>query len=185
MNNIFKKILAAALSVALLSFGYLYSQDFRPLLFKVAEKKVSEIVASNTLDKNDFKLLFCGTGSPNRTVERGQPCTALIADGKLFLFDAGEGTIAKLIEYGAPIGQLKTIFLTHLHSDHISGVAEVLHNTALYGRRHEIETFGPPGTEKVAKGFELTYEEDLTERQRVLGPENLDIAQVFQVLKTF
>jgi glyoxylase-like metal-dependent hydrolase (beta-lactamase superfamily II) len=41
--------------------------------------------------------------------------------------------IAKLMEYQAPVLRLRTIFFTHLHSDHMSGVAEVLHNTWLYG----------------------------------------------------
>ncbi len=161
-------------------YGYLYSQDFRPLIYRAVEQTVAQVTASATVDKNDFKLLFCGTGSPNRTPDRGQPCTALVADGKLFLFDAGEGTTAQLTEFAAPTGALEAIFLTHLHSDHISGVAEVLHNTWLFGRRHITRTIGPPGTGKMLDGFTHAYEDDLHERTRVLGADNLNNNIVFE-----
>ncbi len=183
MNSLLKKLILLPLVTGCIAFGYLYSQDFRPLIFKITEQKIAQMVASATQNKNDFKLLFCGTGSPNRTESRGQPCTALVANGKLFLFDAGEGAIAKLIEYDAPIGVLDTIFLTHLHSDHMSGVAEVLHNTALYGRRNQVETIGPPGTQKLISSFAMAYQDDLEERQRVLGAEKLDPGIVFSGAK--
>jgi len=179
MNNLLKKLAVLLVITFSAVFGYLYSQDFRPLVFKITEQKVAQMVENATPDKEDFKLLFCGTGSPSRNVHRAQPCTALVANGKLFLFDAGEGAIAKLMEYGAPVGALDTIFLTHLHSDHMSGVAEVLHNTALYGRRHQVDTLGPPGTQKLIEGFAMAYHDDLEERQRVLGAEKLDPGIVF------
>lgn len=140
---------------------------------------MANIVTNNQVDQDKFSILFCGTGSPNRSTDRGQPCTALIADGKLFLFDAGEGAIGKLIEYNAPIGKLQSIFLTHLHSDHISGVAEVLHNTWLYGRRSSVDILGPPGTEHMINNFKAAYTEDLTERQRVLRAEKINAEVAF------
>jgi len=180
MKNSVKNTLAGLAIMLVMLTGYLYSQDFRPVVYKAAENSVAKIVASSGGIDDDFKLLFCGTGSPSRSPDRGQPCTALIAAGKLFLFDAGEGAIAKLTEFNAPLGQLHSIFLTHLHSDHISGVAEVLHNTWLYGRLHIVETVGPPGTLQIIKGFEHAYSLDLHERIRVLGPENLDSDTAFR-----
>lgn len=164
-----------ALAVSL----YLYAKDFRPIIYKVAEKSVAQVIESSQVNKADFKLLFCGTGSPNRTTDRGQPCTALVADGKLFLFDAGEGSLGKLTEYGAPLGSLHSIFLTHLHSDHISGVAEVLHNTWLYGRMSPAEIIGPPGTNEVIQGFEAAYLQDLDERTHTLGADAADKSLAF------
>lgn len=180
MKKLIKNTLFVLVTTVVMITGYLYSQDFRPVVYQAAENSVAKIVTSSSKIDNDFKLLFCGTGSPNRSPDRGQPCTALIAAGKLFLFDAGEGAIAKLTQYNAPLGQLHSIFLTHLHSDHISGVAEVLHNTWLYGRMHSVDTVGPPGTEQVVKGFEHSYSLDLHERMRVVGPENLDSATAFK-----
>lgn len=159
--------------------GYLYSVSFRPIVFALIDRQVEKIAEATTVDDDAFQLLFCGTGSPNRTPHRGQPCTALVAAGKLFLFDAGEGSIAKLAEYEAPLGRLHTIFLTHLHSDHVSGVAEVMHNSWLYGRRHELAVVGPPGTARMVAGFEAAYSDDLDERTRVLGIEAISPALAF------
>jgi len=173
-------VFLAALTLALIG-GYLYSQDFRPIIFAIVKNSIADLAASTQRDPGEFSILFCGTGSPNRTPDRGQPCTALIANGKLFLFDAGEGAIGKLAGARAPTGVLEAIFLTHLHSDHISGVAEVLHNTWLYGRRAPVRVAGPTGTGDIIKHFNSAYQLDLTERQRVLGVENIDPELAFPV----
>ena len=149
-------ILIGALAVVAIG-GYLYSQDFRPIIFAGVKSSIGELAASTQRDPEEFSILFCGTGSPNRTPDRGQPCTAMVANGKLFLFDAGEGAIGKLTEARAPTGVLEAIFLTHLHSDHISGVAEVLHNTWLYGRRTPVRVAGPAGTGDILKHFNGAY----------------------------
>lgn len=172
-------LLAIVTALAVIFAIYLFSQDFRPLIYASAKKSVADVINSSQVDENAFRLLFCGTGSPNRTTDRGQPCTALVADGKLFLFDAGEGALGKLTEYGAPLGSLHGIFLTHLHSDHISGVAEVLHNTWLYGRMSSTEIIGPPGTREVIQGFEAAYLQDLDERTHTLGPDAADKSLAF------
>jgi ribonuclease Z len=169
------KVFALAFALVTITLAiYLYVQDFRPIIYRAAENAVAAVVASTLQNESEFRLLFCGTGSPSRTPDRGQACTALVADGKLFLFDAGEGAIGRLSEYGAPSGRLQGIFLTHLHSDHISGVAEVLDNTWLYGRRTRADVIGPPGTSEMIDGFHAAYRHDLEERNRVLATENLD-----------
>lgn len=159
--------------------GYLYSLDFRPVIFNIAESTVKGMIVNANAKESDFQLLFCGTGSPNRSTARGQPCAALVANGKLFLFDAGEGAIGKLIEYSAPIGSLDTVFLTHLHSDHISGVAEVLHNTWLFGLAKPANVIGPPGTHMVLEGFDTTYKPDMEERSHTMGDESNEHKSVF------
>lgn len=179
MISLTKKLIAGLAVILIIAFGYLYSVDFRPLLLRVVETKVDQMINTSVQDDNEFKILFCGTGTPTRTVERGQPCLALVANGKLFLFDAGEGSLGKLLEYEAPIGKLEAIFITHHHSDHISGIAEVLHNTSLFARNYGVEVFGPPGTEQMLEGFDLAYGHDLEERQRVLGKEDLNITDIF------
>ncbi len=172
MKSLIIKIISAAFALVLIVGVYLYSQDFRPIIYKLAESEGANLIEGTTTDPNEFKILFCGTGSPNRSPDRGQPCTALIANGKLFLFDAGEGAIGKLVEYDAPINELEAVFITHLHSDHMSGIAEVLHNTWLFGRTEDNNVIGPPGTEKLLDGIKKAYEDDIYERVRTVGEEN-------------
>ena len=174
------KTAAGILAAFLLALGgWLHATDYAPIVLSLVDRTVAASGYQTNVDADDFRLLFCGTGSPNRTPERGQPCLALVADGKLFLFDAGEGAIAKLHEYRAPVLKLHTVFLTHLHSDHVSGVAETLHNTWLYGRTDRVEVVGPPGTEAFLNGIRDSYRDDLEERNRVLGHENIDADTAF------
>ena len=41
-------------------------------------------------------------------------------------FDAGRGTAQRLSEVGVPAGRIKAIFLTHIHSDHVDGLADLM-----------------------------------------------------------
>ena len=145
-----------------------------PLVEHLIRQTISNRASTALVTDKRFELIFVGTGSPNRTPSRGQPCLAVVAGGRLFLFDAGEGSIGALTQFGVPLPKLDTIFLTHLHSDHMSGLGEVLHNTWLYGRTHHVDVLGPPGTDAVLDGFAQVYDLDTHERQRVLGVEEID-----------
>ena len=168
-----RKVAYYCLSIITAVLLWLYHQDFAPLVGLAVKAQVVGMRYQDTADEGVFKLLFCGTGSPTRTVDRGQPCLALVANQKLFLFDAGEGTLGKLHQYKAPVGKLTHIFLTHLHSDHFSGVAEVLHNSWLYGRIHNVRLIGPPGTQQLIDGIAASNAADIAERMHVLAPDGV------------
>ena len=49
------------------------------------------------------------------------------ACGDVFLqFDTGRGTTQQLSKLGVPVGKLNAVFLTHLHSDHSEGLADMM-----------------------------------------------------------
>jgi hypothetical protein len=67
VNNI-SKIFALAFTLVTVTLAiYLYVQDFRPIIYRAAENAVAAIVASTLQDEREFRLLFCGTGSPYGT----------------------------------------------------------------------------------------------------------------------
>ena len=57
-------IFALTLAVA---GGYLYSVGFRPIVFALIDRQVEKIAEATMVEDGAFRLLFCGTGSPNRT----------------------------------------------------------------------------------------------------------------------
>ncbi len=176
------RIAVGLLGIALCGTAlWLHTVDYKPIVDRVVASTVAEQAYATTVSESDAKLLFCGTGSPSRSAERSGPCLALVARGEMFLFDAGEGAIGRLNEFQAPVLKLSKIFLTHLHSDHMSGTAEVLHNTWLYGRADPIELLGPPGTENLLAGIRLAYEDDITERMYVLAADGVDPDLAFPV----
>lgn len=138
------------------------------------ERGVQEGVASQEISPSRFELIFCGTGTPQFFPDRSQPCLGVVAAGKFFLFDAGQNASRQLSATASPFTKLEAVFLTHLHSDHMSGVADVLHSSWLMGRQHDVDVVGPPGTQQLLDGIHQGYSNDIAERQRVLGVEYLE-----------
>src|SRR5690348_328869 len=97
------------------------------------------------------EILFLGTaGGPPLRVERSEPATLLIVDGRPYLIDCGIGTVQRLLQAHIASEDIHTIFFTHLHADHDLGLADVMGNdffrlNALRSQQ-TISIYGPPQT---------------------------------------
>ena len=69
---------------------------------------------------------------------------------------------------------LTRLFLTHLHSDHTLGYADVILTPWVTGRREALEVFGPIGTAAMTEHLKLAYSDDIEIRTH--GLEYLDLA---------
>jgi ribonuclease Z len=117
-------------------------------------------------------LYVCGSGSPMPDASRAGPCLAVLAGQQAFVFDAGSGSIRKLGRMGFPMPRLQAAFLTHLHSDHIDGLGELLLQAWVAGGRSApLPVYGPAGTDKVIAGFNAAYEIDSGYRVAHHGPK--------------
>jgi ribonuclease Z len=119
-------------------------------------------------------ITLLGTGSPLPDPHRAGPSTLVSAAGEHYLVDAGRGALMRLAAAGVPVGQLTAVLVTHLHSDHLTDLNDVI-------TTHWISTFqptplhvvGPPGTRRVVDhllaalepdiGYRLAHHADLTE----------------------
>jgi len=169
-----KLLLAGALLVVLAATLLWFNVDRRSLMQSQIDDNVQQGIDSQNISPTRFEVIFCGTGSPQYNSDRSQPCTGVVAGGRFFLFDAGQGVAQQLNATLAPYQKLSTVFLTHLHSDHMSGLADVLHNGWLLGRQDLVTVVGPPGTERLLAGIALSFGADIKERQRVLGSEYIE-----------
>ncbi len=107
-----------------------------------------------------LKVTFCGTSGPLPVRDRAKTCVIVQAAGKLYAVDVGPESTKNLMLWRLPMADARAIFLTHLHSDHIAEVGEFNMQSWVAGRTAPLILVGPPGTEKVAKGFNLAYEND-------------------------
>lgn len=100
----------------------------------------------------------CGTGSPLPDENRAGPCIAVLAGRTGLVFDAGSGSVRKLGAMGFPMERIEGAFLTHLHSDHIDGLGELMLQAWMAGGRGApLPIHGPPGTGEVVDGFAAAY----------------------------
>ncbi len=100
----------------------------------------------------------CGSGSPMPDADRAGPCIAVLAGNQAFVFDSGSGSIRKLMRMGFPMDKIQAAFLTHLHSDHIDGLGELMLQAWIAGSRSTpLPIYGPAGTDQVIAGFRQAY----------------------------
>jgi ribonuclease Z len=94
-----------------------------------------------------MKLTILGTGSPSPNLQRRGPAQTIEAGDDVILIDCGAGTLHRLVEGGFPTLPLKAIAFTHLHSDHVTGLLDVLWAGWIQRRWETAPTiYGPPGT---------------------------------------
>ncbi|MEO0606942.1 MAG: MBL fold metallo-hydrolase [Pseudomonadota bacterium] len=117
-------------------------------------------------------LYLCGTGSPLPDPTRAGPCLGVLAGARAYVFDVGSGGARNLGGMGFPIDRIESVYLTHLHSDHIDGLGELLTIAWLAGSRASpLPVIGPTGTKEVVAGFNAAYRLDSTYRTAHHGVE--------------
>jgi ribonuclease Z len=92
-----------------------------------------------------LKIVLLGTSSAVPTLTRGLSSTALVREGDVFLFDCGEGTQLQLMRSTVKRSRIHSIFIGHLHGDHLYGIAGLLSTLHLDGRDAPLNVFGPEG----------------------------------------
>lgn len=108
-----------------------------------------------------MELILLGTGYPYPSAERAGPACAVVARGRTFIVDAGRGAVMRIVAADIPLGSIHSVFVTHLHSDHIDGLPDLFHSTWQFGNGRPFELYGPEGIRGVADGMLQFYEADI------------------------
>lgn len=94
-----------------------------------------------------MEIVLTGTGSPLPDANRAGPSTLIKAGDTQILVDAGRGAVMRLAGAGTMPGLLAGVLVTHLHSDHVCALNDVIttHWVMTQGNT-PLEIYGPPGT---------------------------------------
>ncbi|PSO52897.1 MAG: ribonuclease Z [Cyanobacteria bacterium QH_8_48_120] len=97
-----------------------------------------------------MEITFLGTSSgvPTRARNVSSLALRLPQQAEVWLFDCGEGTQHQLLRSKLKISQLRRIFITHMHGDHIFGLMGLLASSGLAGTGAQIDVYGPAGLDE-------------------------------------
>jgi ribonuclease Z len=123
-----------------------------------------------------IEVTLLGTGSPIPDARRAGPSTLTRAGGQTFLVDCGRGVQQRMTAVGVGANGLSALLLTHLHSDHIADLGDLIITrwlTTFTPDPAPLQIIGPPGTAEVVDatlrafrfdiGYRIAHHADLTE----------------------
>jgi ribonuclease Z len=129
-----------------------------------------------------IEVTLLGTGSPIPDANRAGPSTLVRAGGQTFLVDCGRGAQQRMMAVGVGSNSIAALLLTHLHSDHIADLGDVIITRWVMTfdpSAPALPIIGPPGTAEVVDatlkafghdiGYRIAHHADIT------GPPNIEV----------
>jgi ribonuclease Z len=110
----------------------------------------------------DIRVTLLGTGVPTPVMERFGPSTLVEAGGEILLFDAGRGVLQRLFQLQTPLQAVRSVFLTHLHSDHVVGLPDLWLTGWLMGKPEvPLRIWGSRGTTAMMTHLDQAFQFDI------------------------
>jgi ribonuclease BN (tRNA processing enzyme) len=134
------------------------------------------VAGQNAPSKTQIVLL--GTGTPNADPDRSGPAVAIVVNDTPYLIDSGPGVVRRASAAfkkgikGLEVKKLKTVFITHLHSDHTAGLPDLIFTPWVLERKEPLSVYGPPGIRTMTHHLMQAYKEDIDMRLNGLEPAN-------------
>jgi ribonuclease BN (tRNA processing enzyme) len=120
------------------------------------------------------QVILLGTGTPAMDPDRSGPATAIVVGDTAYLIDFGPGVVrraAAATAKGFPAVRpenLKTAFLTHLHSDHTVGYPDLIFTPWVMARKDTLNVYGPKGLKAMTDHILAAWQEDINIRTKGL-----------------
>ena len=129
----------------------------------------------------ETKLIVLGSGTPNPDHNREGSAYAVVVNETPYLIDFGPCFIRRAASLSPPWGgkieamtvkNFEHAFLTHIHSDHSAGLADLLLTPWIMGRDKKLNLYGPKGLEQMASSTLEAFKDDINYRIYGTQPSN-------------
>jgi ribonuclease Z len=132
-----------------------------------------------------MKITLLGTGSPLPDPNRAGPSTLVQAGDQNIIVDCGRGAVMRLLGAGVLPGMVGAALITHLHSDHITDLNDLVTTRwIMMPINIPLRVIGPVGTKNVVdamlqmlgpdQSYRMGHHDDLRES----GPLTVDVTEV-------
>jgi ribonuclease BN (tRNA processing enzyme) len=122
------------------------------------------VVVSAHAAPGDAKVTLLGTkGGPRVNKARANPCNLVTVGGRSYVVDCGYGVTRQLVDAGLEAHEVRTILITHNHSDHVLEAGALVYNAWAGGLREPIDIWGPPPIRQIVMSFldSVAYDVDI------------------------
>jgi ribonuclease Z len=125
-----------------------------------------------------MKITLLGTGSPIPDPNRAGAATLVQSEGAMVLVDCGRGVVVRLAAAGVLPGMLQAVLVTHLHSDHLTDLNDVITTQwVMSAAPTPLRIYGPRRMREVVDAtlealapdmeYRLAHHDDLTWRPQI------------------
>jgi ribonuclease BN (tRNA processing enzyme) len=119
---------------------------------------------------NRTRLILLGTGGgprPRKAVAASSQ--VIVCNNAAYVIDCGDGVARQMVSAGIPITTLRSVFITHHHSDHNADYGNLLLLAWASGLRTHVDTWGPPPIQRMTQLFLEMNATDIDTRMRDEG----------------
>jgi ribonuclease Z len=188
--------LVLSLILAITGWAVFRFTNVTDMLMRSTVKNLALSQRNDLFTDGQIHVIILGTGSPQPGSDRLPAANAVIAGDEFIIVDAGEGASRTMSALRLPTQRISTVLLTHLHSDHIGGLGQVLNESWNAGRPHELTVYGPVGSQFILDGLALQYQADIDYRSSghveehdptlaLANAEELDVAPEDGLVRVF
>ncbi len=137
---------------------------------------VLALIPTYNASAESIRVTLLGSGGPEPSPDRFGPSTLVEAGDETLIFDAGRGASIRLAQAQVSLSTV-TMFLTHLHSDHMNGLSDLWMSgyIAPTFRKTPLEIYGPPGIVELTEGMQVAYKIDVDIRSTEYAERGFDL----------
>lgn len=132
-----------------------------------------------------MKITLLGTGSPIPDPNRAGPCTLVQTTNQNVMVDCGRGALMRLMAAGVVPPMVNTMLITHLHSDHITDLNDLVTSRWVMSPvNNPLTVYGPAGTRAMVDAMlamlelDQQYRHDHHDDLRANGPLTVNVHEV-------
>jgi ribonuclease BN (tRNA processing enzyme) len=111
------------------------------------------------------RLILLGTaGGPTPKPNRAAPAQAIIVNDACYVIDCGNGVARQMVLAKLRLGSLRSVFITHHHSDHNADYGNLLLLAWASDLARRVDTYGPPPLATMTRQFLALNDADISIR---------------------
>lgn len=111
-----------------------------------------------------MQLTLLGTGCPKVDFQRFGPANLISTKKTKILVDCGSGITQRLDQINISTAEIDALFLTHLHSDHVIDLYQLIISSWHSYRLKNWKIYGPKGTKIFVKKIMSAWKEERSQR---------------------